>query len=742
MATVIDELVVVLGLDPKDFDRGRKKAGEDFLKYKKDTESQAKDMGEFFSQLRGNVLALYAAFTAGKGIKEFVSSVITTDATVGRLAYTLDQQIERLSAWRGAAVLTGGTADGITASIQGLVSQFQTFSLTGESSVIPYFRALGVDIADANGKMRDTGDILLDLSDKLHGMDPARAAAFGQALGFDQGTINLLIQGRSAVQGMLDEQKKLGVITKEDAAAGMAMQKSIAELDQASTTAGRTILTILAPALIAVLNAVRDVTVWLTQHKPILVAVFAAITVAVLALSAAMFASLAKVAVAAVIDGFTTLIGIGPILVSGIGLVADAFVALSTAILATPLGWIIAGIAALSFAGYELYEHWDAIGKWWSDLWHHMRGDADPNLFEDAFAPKSSPDKSAWGKDQRDQSVNANSGMGRDGRDQSVNAESGWGGLYRSKPPQGAFNKDAWAAARTAEGKYGVPARVTYAQWALESGYGQHMPTGSNNPFGIKARDGEPYAEAMTTEVVNGQSVRMMQKFAKYRTLADAFEAHARLLAYGKPYARARQAFGDPDRYANMLTGTYATDPNYGNKLKAIMHGIPASRRDFELANNDSRQRSDAQGVTNTAHHHAGASNDSSTANHYAGDSSATHNNTYNTASNTAHHHAGATANTTNTRNTTYNTNNTYNTARNGAKAPIIPPSVGAKGVAVASNITNNAHHATQHTTTSETKIGTVVVNTKATDAKGIAKDIKSELAQSSYATQANYGAA
>jgi hypothetical protein len=43
--------------------------------------------------------------------------------------------------------------------------------------------------------MVSTG-ILLDLADKFHGMDAARANAFGKSLGLDQGTVNLLERGK------------------------------------------------------------------------------------------------------------------------------------------------------------------------------------------------------------------------------------------------------------------------------------------------------------------------------------------------------------------------------------------------------------------------------------------------------------------------------------------------------------------------------------------------------------------
>ncbi len=127
------------------------------------------------------------------------------------------------------------------------------------------------------------------------------------------------------------------------------------------------------------------------------------------------------------------------------------------------------------------------------------------------------------------------------------------------------------AAAQAAEHVWNVPASVTLAQWALESGWGQHMPPGSNNPFGIKALPGQPFVGALTREFENGKWISIGQSFRKFDTLADAFDAHAQLLATSGRYAAAREYDFAPDRFAQALTGIYATDPHYGGLLHAIM---------------------------------------------------------------------------------------------------------------------------------------------------------------------------
>lgn len=144
-----------------------------------------------------------------------------------------------------------------------------------------------------------------------------------------------------------------------------------------------------------------------------------------------------------------------------------------------------------------------------------------------------------------------------------------------TQPPQ-----DVILAAQAAQRKWGVPAAVSIAQWALESGWGNHMPAGSNNPFGIKALHGEGSVNVPTREFLHGQWVTVYQPFRKFASIADAFDAHGELLATAGAYAQARQYLHNDTAYANALQGHYATDPHYGSLLNAIIQGSNLTQYD------------------------------------------------------------------------------------------------------------------------------------------------------------------
>ena len=130
---------------------------------------------------------------------------------------------------------------------------------------------------------------------------------------------------------------------------------------------------------------------------------------------------------------------------------------------------------------------------------------------------------------------------------------------------------DAWDLARQTQQKTGVPADLIMAQMGMESAYGKHIPAGSNNPFGIKARKGEEYVEAMTSEFEHGQMIRKPQKFRKFKSLDEAFVEYAGLIKRRYPEAAAAKT---PEGMAKGVARSgYATDPLYESKLLGIFRG-------------------------------------------------------------------------------------------------------------------------------------------------------------------------
>ena len=137
---------------------------------------------------------------------------------------------------------------------------------------------------------------------------------------------------------------------------------------------------------------------------------------------------------------------------------------------------------------------------------------------------------------------------------------------------QQAFINQVAPGAIAAQRRYGIPAAVTIAQAIDESGWGQsELATQDHNLFGIKGSGPAGTDVYSTSEYENGQWVTIDAGFRVYHNIAESIADHSELLATGGAYQRAMADRDVPDAFANDLTGVYATDPNYGTNLIALM---------------------------------------------------------------------------------------------------------------------------------------------------------------------------
>ncbi len=142
--------------------------------------------------------------------------------------------------------------------------------------------------------------------------------------------------------------------------------------------------------------------------------------------------------------------------------------------------------------------------------------------------------------------------------------------------PQAAFVDRMWPHAIAAQRSTGVAAAFVVGQAALESGWGKHEirnadGSSSHNLFGIKATGGwkGPTVEVTTTEYVEGQPKRMVERFRAYSSYAEAFQDWASLMSASTRYGGVLREGRSVEGFAQgMQRAGYATDPKYGDKLE------------------------------------------------------------------------------------------------------------------------------------------------------------------------------
>lgn len=552
MASVIDALVVTLGLDAKGFLTGKnqatdatKKLSAEEIKAAKEMEERNKRAVESYKKVRNEVLALLAVFTAGMGLKDFTEHTIGSAVNLGYMAKNLQMTTQDLSAWQRAAERAGGSAEGITSALQDSQQQIAKFKLGQVSDSMQWFLRFGgqtKDLKDGNSYLLARAQIVQN----LFKVDPGRARFVAQQMGISDEEFNFIKQGPQAILALVDAQKKNSAITEQQAAQALKLKNAWLDLRDRLEYVGTTVLLDLMPTFDLWLQKLQKMADWVADHKADISRwVDEAVT------SVRKFVEWADKAAQSVGGWQNVLIALAALKILSI---ASPILTLASALagLGTSLGIIgtvgPAAIAALAGLGIA-----KAMGLPDTDL---TQGQKDLKNGDWLAASMHLPAM---------EFIKAVAGKATDALSSSLGNSSD----LRTKAGPAAVQ-----AALKTQWKYGVPADVTLAQFSLESSNGAHMPAGSNNPFGIHAAKDQPFVWGMDWD---SSGKRVPTKFAKYASLDDAFEAHGKLLANGSAYAEARRHLDDPMAYAAALTGHYATDPMYGSKLQALMRGGSAN---------------------------------------------------------------------------------------------------------------------------------------------------------------------
>jgi flagellar protein FlgJ len=137
--------------------------------------------------------------------------------------------------------------------------------------------------------------------------------------------------------------------------------------------------------------------------------------------------------------------------------------------------------------------------------------------------------------------------------------------------PPSAFIGMLAQAAQDCQRKTGIPASITLAQAALESGWGAQAA--GNNLFGIKADRSwkGPTIDFRTTEHFDGKDVKLTDRFRRYSSWLDSMVDHAQFLLKNERYAPCFKETTGPGWARQLQACGYATDPDYAKKLQDII---------------------------------------------------------------------------------------------------------------------------------------------------------------------------
>lgn len=302
-ATIIDALLVTVGLDPAGYKRGQadvsasqKKLKDDIRstedqiaairrKSTKDTATQdqqqirglqeilrqkrrnltdtktaeqdqvkrQKEQTEGLGKMKAAALGLFAALTAGATIKAFVTDIISGDAAMGRLAANLGESAQTATAFGAVIKSLGGDAKEGVAALSNLAA-IRFAEKTGDYSKAPVLSRLGVSPADLN----DLDSALAKIAATAKTMPKQLFYQYATAAGFSSGAINALELGDVELARQIELAKQREHLDDNWVSLSQDIVRSWNNIRDAVSGAAREMLSTMAPAVKQLGSAFSD----------------------------------------------------------------------------------------------------------------------------------------------------------------------------------------------------------------------------------------------------------------------------------------------------------------------------------------------------------------------------------------------------------------------------------------------------------------------------------------------------
>ncbi|WBV42727.1 phage tail tip lysozyme [Pseudoroseomonas cervicalis] len=208
-------------------------------------------------------LAALAGIGTIAGIVRMTTSWAAFGSRLATEAARLQMTAGQLQALQGAAVLAGGSAEGMTSSLQGLGQALSDAVGGRNAEALQYLRLLGIRLHDANGQARTAAEVLPEVADQIARIrDPRLQGRVLGALGISPDMLPLLQRGSAGLRELTREARRYGVISDEGVARAEAARVAQAQLVLASQGLVAALTVSLAPALT---NILRRMTDWITS---------------------------------------------------------------------------------------------------------------------------------------------------------------------------------------------------------------------------------------------------------------------------------------------------------------------------------------------------------------------------------------------------------------------------------------------------------------------------------------------
>lgn len=304
---VVDKIFIQMGLDLKEVDKGMNQL------------SRKLDGGlkNLIKSVAAPAMTAFAGFMSG----QFVSDMIAGAKQASKFGALLGMSTKEMSGWGDVAQEAGIQLQDLAGTFSKVSANAANSLKTGTGAFADLVNAGMIDsLTDADGKLKSTEELILELSDVMKGMDNGSAIALARSVGIrDVGQIALLRRGRVELERNVAAMKKSGAYTDEDAKKSKEFSKSLLAVSRAIRNMLLPVFRLIVPVMAGLAKGFAFLAKHIQAFYPLLGALAVAVVV-----------SLRNVAKAAAVS-FATMVKTNPVLAAilaialAIGLLYDDY---------------------------------------------------------------------------------------------------------------------------------------------------------------------------------------------------------------------------------------------------------------------------------------------------------------------------------------------------------------------------------------------------------------------------------
>ena len=259
MATVIDALIVTLGLDAANYKKGRETAEKETSETARKSQIAADQITKSLTEVGKTIASLFLGFESATGFAKWLGDLNKGEADLGRTASTLGITAHELNKYGLAAREAGQDSSAVYASFKALTDAAVKFqSGQGTSPILDLMRQAGVSVFDTTGKLRNQGEVYEELARKTAAWGQQMQSARFAAAGIADGEIKYLIQSNKQREDQLRLAERNNAIDQDSVAKAQALQEYWRNVGDQIEAVGQKILSTITPALQSALTMVSD----------------------------------------------------------------------------------------------------------------------------------------------------------------------------------------------------------------------------------------------------------------------------------------------------------------------------------------------------------------------------------------------------------------------------------------------------------------------------------------------------